>query len=206
MSPRIGVADTRREQVKRAALECLLEQGFADLSVKDIARRAGVSTGVLYHYFKNKDDILLQALAMAFLEADASLRRSVEQAEEGEPRLGAYLHGACTMGKDNPRAAQILLAALGQVGHSPAVTGRLARLFADFRSYARELIRKARPEGADRLPADRVDALAALVVAVGLGLACQWAVQPGAVDPDVCGAELRRAFEILRPDRGRVDG
>lgn len=206
MSPRIGVADARREQVKRAALECLVEQGFADLSVKDIARRAGVSTGVLYHYFKNKDDILLQALAMAFLEADASLRRSVEQAEEGKPRLGAYLHGACTMGKDNPRATQILLTALGQVGYSAAVTSRLARLFADFRSYARGLILKARPDGAGSLSPERVEALATLVVAVGLGLACQWAVQPGAVDPEVCGAELRRAFEMLRPDREAGDG
>lgn len=202
MSPKIGVADARREQVKRAALACLVEQGFANLSVKDIARRAGVSTGVLYHYFNNKDDILLQALAMAFLEADVSLRRSVEQAEEGEPRLQAYLHEACTMGKENPRATQILLAGLGQVGHSSAVTGRLTRLFADFRSYARDLILKAAPGGADSLPPDRVDALAALIVAVGLGLACQWAVEPGAVDPDACGVELQRAFGMLRLQRG----
>lgn len=205
MSPKVGVADARRQQVKRAALECLVEQGFVNLSVKDIARRAGVSTGVLYHYFANKDDILIQALAMAFFDADMALRQSVGQAGEGEPRLRTYMHEAAVMGQDHPRATQALLNALGQAGYSGAVTGRLARLFADFRGYARELILKALPPGSDSPPPDRVDAMAALIVAVGIGLACQWAVQPGAIDPEASAAELQRVFRTLHPE-GETEG
>lgn len=203
MSPRVGVADARRQQVKEAALACLIEQGFASLSVKDIARRAGVSTGVLYHYFANKDDILIQALAMAFLEADDSLRRRVGAAPAGGPRLAAYVDEAATMGRDHPRATRVLLSALGQAEYSAAVAGRLARLFASFRRYARDVIEQAQPAGPAAPPA-QADALAAVVVAAGIGLACQWAVQPGAVDPGACGALLRQALfpGPARPDNG----
>jgi AcrR family transcriptional regulator len=198
------MADARREQVKRAALESLMERGFADMSVKDIARRAGVSTGILYHYFVNKDDILIQALAMAFRDADTALRRRVGVAQGDGARLDAYLLEAGTMGSVQQEAAQILLAALGQVGASEEVRTRLARLFADFRDYARELLQEASgdcagdpppsPDGAGVPHAADADVAAALIVAAGIGLACQWAVAPGSVDPTACGAALQDLF------------
>ncbi len=204
MSPKLGVADTRRDQVKRAALESLMERGFADMSVKDIARRAGVSTGILYHYFVNKDDILIQALAMAFRDADTALRRRVGVVQGDGARLDAYLLEAGTMGSVQQEAAQILLAALGQVGASEEVRGRLARLFADFRDYARELLLEApgdcagdpppSPDGAGAPYAESADVAAALIVASGIGLACQWMVAPGSIDPTACGRALQGLF------------
>ena len=212
MSPKLGVADARREQVKRAALESLVERGFAELSVKDIARRAGVSTGILYHYFVNKDDILIQAVAMAFRDADGALRRRGGEEQGQGGRLHAYLHEAATMGSDHREATQILLAALGQVGASEEVRGRLARLFADFRDYARELIVEASGDAADdrlagrddaaALPAAQVDVAAALIVAAGIGLACQWAVAPGAIDPAACGTALQSLFGSVHTSAG----
>ena len=40
----------------------LLERGAADLSLREIARRAGFSPGALYKYFDSKDDVV-KALA-----------------------------------------------------------------------------------------------------------------------------------------------
>ncbi len=208
MSPKLGVADARREQVKRAALESLVERGFADMSVKDIARRAGVSTGILYHYFVNKDDILIQALAMAFRDADTALRSRVEEAHGQGARLNAYLIETGTMGSDHREATQILLAALGQVSASEEVRGRLARLFAGFRDYAREVIQEASggaagdPQAGAAPQSAEVDVTAALIVAAGIGLACQWAVAPGAIDPLACGTALQSLFVSLPAPAG----
>ena len=211
MSPKLGVADARREQVKRAALESLVERGFADLSVKDIARRAGVSTGILYHYFVNKDDILIQAVAMAFRDADGALRSRVGEEQGQGSRLRAYLHEAATMGSDHREATQILLAALGQVGASEEVRRRLARLFADFRDYARELILESAGDAAGHPEVERdgtaeqaaqVDVVAALIVAAGIGLACQWAVAPGTIDPAACGTALQSLFGSVHVSAG----
>ena len=51
-----------RDEILSAAREVLLERGAADLSLREIARRAGFSPGALYKYFDNKDD-LVKALA-----------------------------------------------------------------------------------------------------------------------------------------------
>ncbi|MDA8197856.1 MAG: TetR/AcrR family transcriptional regulator [Thermaerobacter sp.] len=207
MTERPELTDLRREQVKRAALECLVEYGFASLSVKDIARHAGVSTGILYHYFVNKNDILLQALAMAFREADAALRDQVENAPNtgSGGRLPRYLRAAATMGRDHREATQALLAALGHTGASDEVRHRLARLFADFRGYAHDLLLEdagevsvpARESMQSQAP---TEVAAALIVAMGIGLACQWAVDPEAVNADAAA----RAFQRLWRTGGAV--
>ncbi len=197
MTPQPRLTDVRREQVQRAALECLVERGFRGPSVKDIAEHAGVSTGSLYHYFTNKDDILLQALAMAFREADAALREQVESPPRAgaERRLPRYLHAAATMGRDHGEATRALMAALGHTGASTEVRDRLARLFGGFRSYACDLLL----EDAGAIPADSPvpaerQAVAALIVAMGIGLACQWAVDPQAIDPDAAGEAFQRLW------------
>ena len=47
--------DARPEEIVTAALEQFVERGFAATRLEDVARRAGVTKGTLYLYFKNKD-------------------------------------------------------------------------------------------------------------------------------------------------------
>lgn len=45
-------------QLKDAALEILSEDGYHDLKVTEVAKRAGLSAGVFYIYFKSKDELV----------------------------------------------------------------------------------------------------------------------------------------------------
>lgn len=47
--------DARPEEIVAAALEEFVERGFAATRVEDVARRAGVTKGTVYLYFKNKE-------------------------------------------------------------------------------------------------------------------------------------------------------
>ncbi len=47
-----------REKIVRAAKELIAEKGFEETSIGDIVRRAGVSTGSFYTYFKKKEDVV----------------------------------------------------------------------------------------------------------------------------------------------------
>jgi AcrR family transcriptional regulator len=51
-------AERRREQLLDAALDVFATKGIAGASVKDIAAAAGVTQGLLYHYFEGKDALL----------------------------------------------------------------------------------------------------------------------------------------------------
>jgi len=55
-------ADERPAALYNAALQAFTEKGFRATRLEDVAALAGVSKGTIYHYFKNKDDLLIQAL------------------------------------------------------------------------------------------------------------------------------------------------
>jgi AcrR family transcriptional regulator len=50
-------ANERPREICAAALEVFAEKGFAAARLEEIARRAGVSKGTLYLYFKDKEDL-----------------------------------------------------------------------------------------------------------------------------------------------------
>lgn len=48
----------RKQQIQLAAKEVFLDKGFDDTTMDDIVKTSGMSTGGVYHYYKNKFDIL----------------------------------------------------------------------------------------------------------------------------------------------------
>jgi AcrR family transcriptional regulator len=52
----------RREQIVAAAVDLFSEQGYYRTSIQDIARKAGVSIGLIYQYAQTKEDVLLLSL------------------------------------------------------------------------------------------------------------------------------------------------
>ena len=55
--------EVRREEITVAARDLFSRKGFHGTSVPDIARAAGISTGLIYHIFPSKDAILLACCA-----------------------------------------------------------------------------------------------------------------------------------------------
>ena len=49
--------DTRKDEIVSFALKVFCEKGYDNTKIDDIANRAGISHGLLYHYFKNKHEI-----------------------------------------------------------------------------------------------------------------------------------------------------
>lgn len=72
-----------------AALSLLEEKGIQALSLREVARRAGVSPGAPYHHFKSKDD-LVHELAVARLEhLDGVSRGALEGQSTPQAKLRA---------------------------------------------------------------------------------------------------------------------
>jgi AcrR family transcriptional regulator len=57
--------DSRRSQMLRAALDVLVERGFPDTRIADVAERAQVSPALVIYYFKTKDRLLTKAMRYA---------------------------------------------------------------------------------------------------------------------------------------------
>src|SRR5208282_71268 len=58
----VDLIQRRRGQIVTAAVELFSQQGFYLTTMQDVARKAGVSIGLIYQYVHDKDDVLLLAL------------------------------------------------------------------------------------------------------------------------------------------------
>lgn len=81
--------DERRAQLLAAGRRIFNERSYADVAVEQIARDAGVSTGLLYHYFPTKLDFFL-ACASAELD-ELVVRLAATSPAPGPQRLDAAL-------------------------------------------------------------------------------------------------------------------
>jgi AcrR family transcriptional regulator len=52
------VVEDRREQIIEAAIRVFAQKGFTRATNKDIAREAGITPGLIYHYFESKEAVL----------------------------------------------------------------------------------------------------------------------------------------------------
>jgi AcrR family transcriptional regulator len=52
-------AETRKNQLLDIALTLFAQRGVENVSIKDLATEANVAQGLIYHYFKSKDDLLV---------------------------------------------------------------------------------------------------------------------------------------------------
>src|SRR5581483_5020809 len=55
-------AGERREQMLRAALDVIVERGYADTRIADVAERTGTSPALVIYYFKTRDQLLTEAI------------------------------------------------------------------------------------------------------------------------------------------------
>jgi AcrR family transcriptional regulator len=58
MARTVKTIEDRREQIMEAALKVFAKKGFAGASNKDIAHEAGITPGLIYHYFESKEALL----------------------------------------------------------------------------------------------------------------------------------------------------
>ena len=85
----VSAADgTSKAKIERAALWLFSEHGIDGVSTKSIAAQAGLSEGLIYRYFKNKED-LARGLMLAIHNR---LTQMIKEAGKSEENLPAQIH------------------------------------------------------------------------------------------------------------------
>jgi AcrR family transcriptional regulator len=80
-----------RQRLLDAAVECLVERGFAGTSTTLVSERAGVSRGAQLHHFPTKNDLVLAAVEHLSEQRAAELQRASEGLPRGAQRTRAIL-------------------------------------------------------------------------------------------------------------------
>jgi AcrR family transcriptional regulator len=71
--------DSKKEAIFEATIGLLNEIGFANLSMSEIAKKAGVSSSTIYVYFENKEDMLKKVYMDVKEKLSITLSRNIDQ-------------------------------------------------------------------------------------------------------------------------------
>jgi AcrR family transcriptional regulator len=84
--------DKRRRQIKKAVLDTIRKEGLHNLSIKNLARRVGISEGAIFRHFKSKREIIKSIMEDVQTELMKDLRAICKSKQSAEERLFQFLH------------------------------------------------------------------------------------------------------------------
>ena len=122
--PKLGMEEIRRRQLIEATIASIHEIGFAESSLSRISARAGVSTGIVHHYFEDKAELLESTLRQLGTNLRLTVVNRLNAARTPIERLLAVIDGNIGTEQYTPESVSAWLAFWAQVPTSP----RLARI------------------------------------------------------------------------------
>ena len=188
-------APLTRDRLLDLAGQVFADEGYAAVSVRDLARRSSLTTGAIYAHFLNKADLLVEAI-------DARVDVGVEAPRDIETTFRAYLEG---VGQRYPERAQLralLLEGAAAARGDAAVRERLNR--EQVRRLESWVVEYEAAQGSGELDSD-VDMRAAVMMlwAIELGLGVLEAFAIDAPDPEAWADLTRRFIESIEGPAGR---
>jgi transcriptional repressor BetI len=122
--PKLGMEEIRRRQLIDATIASIHEVGFAESSLSRISAKAGVSTGIVHHYFEDKADLLEATLRRLGTSLRLAVVSRLAAARTPAERLMAVIDGNIGPEVFTPEGVSAWLAFWAQVPNS----ARLARV------------------------------------------------------------------------------
>ncbi|MCQ6559960.1 TetR/AcrR family transcriptional regulator [Paenibacillus mendelii] len=96
------------DNIGNAAMECFLERGYHASSIDDIAKRAGVSKGLLYNYYQGKEG-LLGEIVQARVDEIVGLMEEAYALDSPRDQLLRIIEGVLGHIAYNPKAYRFIL-------------------------------------------------------------------------------------------------
>lgn len=127
--PKVGMQPIRRSQLINATLKAVDQVGMSDASIAYIARLAGVSNGIISHYFQDKNGLLEATMRHLMLALSDGVRERRAALKDSSPRahLRAIIDGNFDETQVNGPAMKTWLAFWAFSMHQPSLQ-RLQRV------------------------------------------------------------------------------
>jgi AcrR family transcriptional regulator len=190
---------TKREAVLKTAAQLFLEKSYGRTSLDDVANRLNITKPALYHYFHNKEDILLGCYRWGTTLIEESLNKIAAQYGTGLDKVEAFIYayanamtvnfGRCVMRLDE-----------GDLSGT-------AR--AEVRTYKRKIDRRLRSfiiegiEDSSIAPCD--PKIAAFSIAGALNWICMWYEPEGTLTAEEIASQFARTLTQGLARNQRID-
>jgi AcrR family transcriptional regulator len=190
--------DARREELVLAAWRVIAAQGIDEVTIRDIARESGYSSGVLAHYFENKDDLLAHALRLSHTR----IRKRYDDEVEGRgpaDALKAILLDNLPLEEQRDLETRIEMSFWARSLRNEALREIQHEESKGLRDLLGELIDRTRDEGAIAKKYDRDEVLSFLAALID-GISLHGLLYPDRLPPERMQRLMEFALELLGDD------
>jgi TetR/AcrR family transcriptional repressor of uid operon len=190
--PQIESTLDRRTQILDAALVCFAKRGFHQASMHDISAEAGISVGLIYRYFENKDAVI-SAMADRHKKEISEVLERARQAPSLLESLEILFTAHCC--EDAPQVVSAFVVDLyAEASRNPHVADLVRDVLQTAMDGVTDLIARS-PEAENAAHGLKAHELAELIFAVSRGMLMRDVLQP----QEMTAAERRaRQLEVTR--------
>ena len=149
----------RRRQLIDATIETIHEYGLADATVTRIAKKAGVSPGIVHHYFADKDELLFETMRDMLSDLRRQAVLCLNRAKTPRQRVFAILDASFSSEQFSPEVVTAWLALYASSRNSASLTRILALYHHRLRSNLVDALKKLDPSGAHGFQAEAIAAV-----------------------------------------------
>lgn len=174
--PKLGMEPIRRRQLINATMEAIHDLGFCDVTIAEIARRAGVSYGLAHHYFGSKDQLMTATMRHLLTSLGEEHVRRLQGAKTPQERIRAICQASFAPSQFQPVIISAWLAFYMQAQTGPSSRHLL-------KIYASRLVSNLSFALSHALPKGQARALAEDAAAVIDGLWIRWALSDARPSP-----------------------
>jgi AcrR family transcriptional regulator len=148
------VAEFRRSEILDAARRVFAHRGFANATVDEIAREAGIAKGTIYLYYKSKGDVYAAAAREGLLELHEQMVSNVRGAVTAFDKVRAFIETKTKYFERNVDFFRLYYAELNDLAaHASGVNEESQRLYLEQIDLLRTELQREFP---DRQDLDRV--------------------------------------------------
>lgn len=188
--PKVGMEPIRRKQLIEATRDSIGEVGFAATTVQSIARRAGVSSGIIAHYFGNKMGLLEATMRELLAQLKLDLMQRLPENPTPEQRLNAIIQTNFSKTQVDPLSAKTWLAFWSSAMHEPA--------FAQLQQINKQRLHSNLKFAFKAMGNSDPDLAAASLAALIDGLWLRGALSPEGIDAERCVQLCQRHIDLIR--------
>jgi TetR/AcrR family fatty acid metabolism transcriptional regulator len=159
----------KRRAILHAAVRVFAEKGYHGCRIADVARAAGVAYGLVYHYFRDKEELLESVFDEQWAIFVAAVRAIREGPGTAPERIAAVCRFALDAFRTAPAAVRVLLL---EVARTPNVVraGSTRQTFEAAARLVAEVVAEGQARGEIRRGADPLLAAAGILGAIELTL------------------------------------
>lgn len=103
------MGDSKREIIRKAAIEVIAREGFHRATSDKIAAEAGIAVGTIYYYFQNKEDILAYIFQQEFEKRSLVLEELRKSSMHPLLKIRNKLNYHFQQVKDDDKVTKIIL-------------------------------------------------------------------------------------------------